>query len=103
MSAFNIEKKLLKSGEIRYERKVEKKEEGEKKKEKKEDPYAKLIGDMKKFAKQIDKNDRLTSAQMIGRFKNEFSILSAKHETESGKTAERLLGSIEKEFEKRYG
>jgi hypothetical protein len=103
LRALNMEKRLLKTGEIIYKRKEEEEKEPVEKKEKKTDPYAELITELKKFAKKLDKVDRITAAQLMSRFKNEFNVLSAKHETESKKTVEKMLDRLEEEMEKRFG
>jgi hypothetical protein len=97
LHAFNIERQLLKSGELRFIRKVF----VPVKEEKKEDPFLPLIKEMKKFS--VEKTDRITAAQVFSRYKSEFDILAQKHDTESKKEAEEILKKIEREIHLKYG
>lgn len=102
LHALGVERQLLKSGEVRFIKRVAAKPVAAKK-AKEEDPFEHVMVNLKKLAKEIDTKDRLDVAQLINRYKSEFEILAQKNSGGSKADAEKLLKEIEKAFETKYG
>jgi predicted CopG family antitoxin len=102
LHALGVERQLLKSGEVRFIKKVVA-EPVAAKKVKEEDPFEHLMTNLKKLAKEMDAKDRLDVAQLINRYKSEFEILTQKYSSGSKADVEKLLKEIEKAFETKYG
>ncbi|MBI4362976.1 MAG: hypothetical protein HY558_07370 [Euryarchaeota archaeon] len=106
LHGMGIERQLLKSGDVRFVRRVEaaSAQAAVKKEEKKADPFNPLLAELKKLSKEFDKVDRLNAAQLVNRYKSEFEILAQKNPQAPAKAdAEKLLKEIEGMFEKKFG
>lgn len=103
LHARGVERQLLKSGELRFVRKVAAPPpKPAPAPAKAADPYAELRVGIKRFAAEFEKTDRLTAAQLLNRYKSEFEILAEKHPGGSKAEVEKLLKEIETEFAKKY-
>lgn len=102
LHALGVERQLLKSGETRFIRRVAAKPVAAPAPAKPADAYAELRAGVKKFAAEFEKTDRLTAAQLLNRYKNEFDILAEKHPGGSKEEVQKMLKDLETAFEKKY-